>query len=262
MSDTPKLLAFGHSHLGSVQRAFMRRKRRGETDIEARFARLNLPAFQPNFETKLFRRVVSPALEKRIHHMVKNEAPTAILAALMGNEAASISMLRHPEPYDFAWAPHQLDPEPGTRVIPFDVMKATVRNLADKNILLLWKVLDKAARENNVPLYLQLPPPPIADEDHIRRYPGSFRARIDQYGLSPALFRLKIWLLYCEVVREALANSTTIVLDAPLEGQDEGYLAASYWSEDPTHGNADYGDLVLNHFLPRAFGEAAQPVPA
>lgn len=254
MSDTPlKVLAFGHSHMGAVQRSWMRRNRAEKAPFDARFIRLSLEQFQPNFETIDRKRQTAKALDRRMAHMIRSEAPDVVLCALMGNEASSVSMLRHPQPFDFAWAPYGFEVEPGTTAVPFDVMKATMRDLAENNALTLWRSIEQAAKASQTPVVVLLPPPPIESEEHIRRFPGAFQKRVKQFGVSPALFRYKIWMLYCEVVKEAVAGTATVVVEPPLEALDEGYLGQSYWSEDPTHGNIDYGDLVIDKLLAEVF---------
>ena len=254
MSDKPlKILAFGHSHMGAVQRAWMRRDRAKNAPFEARFIRLNLEQFQPNFETVDRKRQTAKVLGRRIAHIIRTEAPDVVLCALMGNEASSISMLRHPQPFDFYWAPYGFEMEPGTIAVPFDVMKATLRDLAENNALALWRTIDEAAKGSQTPLVLLLPPPPIENEEHIHRFPGAFHQRVKQFGVSSALFRYKIWMLYCEVLKEVVTSAGTVIVEPPLEALDEGYLGQSYWSEDPTHGNIDYGDLVIEKLLIEIF---------
>ena len=80
-------------------------------------------------------------------------------------------------------------------------------------------------------------------------FPGTFQDRVDQFGISSPQFRQKVWLLYCDVTRSMAEDLGVKVLDAPIAGQDDGFLAKPYWCDDPTHGNIDYGDLVIDAFL-------------
>lgn len=246
-----RLLGLGHSHLSALLKAWQIRRKEGRTGRrEAFFTRLNHPSFQPNFETENGVRRLAPALEKRLRHILRVRAPDAVVCVLMGNEYNSMAMVRHPRPYDFAWPERGFAADPAAEEIPFAMMKAQLASLAGRNALLFWRTISEAV---SCPLYLLPPPPPIRSEAHILAHPGNFGAMATKHGLNPPEFRHKMWQLYCEVLREAVAGSTTQFVELPGVVLENGYLAEPYWSQDPTHANAAYGEILLETIEEKAF---------
>jgi len=245
-----RLLGFGHSHLVALMRARRAREHAGRTGgRKAHFTRLNHPDFQPNFEVVNRTRRIIPALEQRLGDIIRQHLPDAVICVLMGNEYNSMAMVRHPKPYDFAWPERGFAAAPGVEEIPFAMMQAQLAMLAERNALLFWRVIAQAA---DCPVYLLPPPPPIASEAHIRAHPGKFGEMAAKHGINPPQFRQKMWQLYCQVLRQAVAGSATRFVDLPGTVFDGGYLAEPYWSPDPTHGNAAYGEILLAEIEERA----------
>lgn len=286
-----KLLALGHSHLSSMVRAYREwEKLEPDYPIKAVFDVLGRPELQPNFETigagKLKAakeageaehaaflarlrmpggqdlsggvkvRALSVKMEAHLRKVLAAEAPDAILLSCMGNEYNSIGMLRHPVPFDVDMPGSGIGVEEGVQRIPRAVMKAQIRERAEQNVLLFWRFFD--AEAGDIPVYLVPPPPPIASEEHIRAYPGAFADRVEEYGISPVGLRRKLWLLYCEVLREALAGTGTVFVELPPVVFDEGSLARQFWQKDPTHGNAEYGLAILDRVFDLAFARETE----
>lgn len=249
--DKKRLLGFGHSHLSALLKAWQIRERQGRIGHrEAFFARLNHQSFQPNFETQNGIRQLTPKLKQRIHHILRRRTPDAVVCVLMGNEYNSMAMIRHPRPYDFAWPERGFAANPEAEEIPFTMMEAQLSALAARNALLFWRTIAEAA---SCPVYLFPPPPPIPSETHILAHPGNFRALAMQYGINPPEFRQKMWQLYCCVLREAVDGTETQFLELPQSVMDGGFLAQPYWSQDPTHANAAYGEILLGAIEKQAF---------
>lgn len=285
---TRRLVGFGHSHLSTIMKAWRQGEKQGDFEgLDATFVRLNAKTFQPNFETltadegprdnrtfskKLLDRLQGRAqhefgdaarirvlhqdLERRMKHVLARSEADAILLACMGNEYNTMGLLRHPRPYDFDLPGSGLPVEEGVELIPYPMMKAQIQLMAERNVLLFWRYFNKIA---SVPIYLVPPPPPIGSEEHILSYPGNFADRAKTYGVSPVPFRCKLWMLYCQVIREAVAEGAgTTFVELPPVVFSEGTLARQFWNEDPTHGNVDYGRVILDHVLELAFGELAE----
>lgn len=276
-----KLAAFGHSHLSAVRRAYQSAEKNGQ-DLPAQmqFTHLNFKMFQPNYETvsdeKAYSesasgqdtnpflriaarmtgggyhsfdaldrpRALTENVQKRIKHILRRDAPDAIVLACMGNEYNAMGILRHPEPFDFDLPGSGIEVEKGVTVIPYPMMRAQMTMLCEQNVLLFWRYFNKVTDK---PIYLLPPPPPIADKMHILSYPGAFEGPAKQYGISPAGLRRKMWLLYCDILRDMTRGTGTTFVELPDAVFVDGCLAKQFWQEDPTHGNADYGKLILEH---------------
>ncbi len=280
-----KLLGFGHSHLSAIAKGWSGAHRAGYyPGIAGHFVRLNTATFQPLTEnvtaspellddqramaklTKRLRgpleaefasgervRVLTDATERRLGHIFKRQEPDAVLLACMGNEYNTLGMLKHPEPYDFEMPGSDLPVVEGAQVIPYAMMRAQMQAMAEQNVLLYWRFFNDVT--GDVPVYMVPPPPPIASEEHIMSYPGAFADRAKEYGISPVSLRRKMWMLYCQVLRETVAGTNTVFLELPELVFSNGCLAQQFWQEDPTHGNREYGNVILDHVLSTAFAE-------
>ena len=286
-----KLVAYGHSHLAAMMRAYKEREaEEPDPTIEAQFEWLGRKPLQPNFELIGFGklksarkegeeiyqamadrlrgpgaeavskgekvRALSEKLETFLRGSLAEQKPDAILLICMGNEYNSLGMLRHPRPFDFTLPGSDLPLIEGAEVIPHGMMKDHLRETVDNNALLFWRFFNDVA--GDVPIYMVPPPPPIASEEHILSFPGAFADRAGEYGISPVSLRRKLWLLYCEVLRDGIAGTGTTFVDLPPVVFTDGCLSRQFWQKDPTHGNLDYGLVVLDHVLDLAFEQPAE----
>ncbi len=288
---TYKLAGFGHSHLSAYLRAKRFFERTGkELLAETSLTQLNFKVYQPNYENvdltaayssnpsgektnRLKRlaarlsgggyhsfdalnrpRVLTENFENRMRHIIKRDDPNAIFLACMGNEYNTMGMLQHPEPFDFDLPGFGIEVEEGVAVIPYTLMRAQMTALCEQNVLLFWRFFNEATDK---PIYLVPPPPPIADKMHIMSYPGAFSGKAKQYGVSPVGLRRKMWLLYCDILRDVVKGTGTTFVELPDPVFVDGCLAKQFWQEDPTHGNVDYGKLMLEHVTDLAFGPGA-----
>jgi GSCFA family len=92
------------------------------------------------------------------------------------------------------------------------------------------------------------PPPPVESELNILKVPGSFSEKFAVYGVAPAHVRLQAWLYQKKLIKEAAEKSGLRFLELPSDVlSEEGFLREQYLAEDPTHGNAAYGKLILRY---------------
>lgn len=97
---------------------------------------------------------------------------------------------------------------------------------------------------------LSAPPPVIAlpELTEAERAAGGQKVMFQflAFDAAPAPLRLAIWGLQQELCREQAALLGADFIEPPAAALDpQGFLAAGYWTDDPTHGNAAYGRLVL-----------------
>ena len=93
-----------------------------------------------------------------------------------------------------------------------------------------------------------LPPPPIESEQWIRSHPGRFGERIEVNGINDPEYRLGYWESQREYIREEAKRRGYSVVELPEDiFSREGYLREAYRNTDPSHGNLDYGQSLLQH---------------
>ena len=259
MNDTEfpfRFAAFGHSHLSALLHASRVMQAEGKlNDVKLALLRLNLPELQPNFERRDGKYVLLDPVCRRMKFILRRDDCQAIFLTPMGNEYNTMGMLTHPVPFDFDWPEKNLSADTSRARIPFDLMKGQMRALAERNALLFVSFL---ASVFEGPIYLIPPPPPIADANHITAHPGAFADRVREYGLNPPMFRQKMWQLYAEVLRDAAVGNVRFSA-LPSEIYDDGFLKRTYWSEDPTHANPSYGQIVLQGLIDQAKADLALP---
>ena len=99
--------------------------------------------------------------------------------------------------------------------------------------------------------HLSAPPPVVAlpELTEAERAEGGQKVMLRLLAFDSALapLRLAIWGLQQDLCREQAAALGAEFVDPPAAALDAGgYLAADHWTDDPTHGNAAYGRLVLD----------------
>jgi hypothetical protein len=174
-----------------------------------------------------------------------------IVSCLMGNEHNYLSMLNHPRRFDF-FLPSRPDlpTDESTQILPFALVEDVLRSRMEKFRL----YLSELCPISNRPFIHIPPPPPIAHASHIEKYPARFEKRLHRLGVSPAPFRLKMWLLTCEIQRQLCEDAGVMFYRLPDAVFDrDGFLAQGYWSEDPTHGNGAYGKVLLDDISATSF---------
>lgn len=268
-SANKRILVIGHSHLVAIARAhgfYCRQPDPRPFDVE--FLQLRNRVYQPNtgFEfddnsmlEKLLRhlrlgkeqksgrriRKLNPLIERRFERLLRQHRPDLIASCAMGNEYNTIAMMNHPRRFDFylpGW-PH-LPTDETAEVLPVSLVEDLLHARLGKTLALYLDMisLQRATTKIHIP-----PPPPIRDASHIRAYPGLFNERLNKFGISPPFFRLKMWLLTCEVQRKLCEARGVNFHQLPQTIFDaDGFLGPRFWGKDPSHGNLAYGKAILN----------------
>jgi hypothetical protein len=162
---------------------------------------------------------------------------THVFSLIGGNHAVGIH--RHPVPFDFvlAEAP-DLPVQQDAQLIPLDAMRVVV----ERSVAAALRTLEDVVALARGPVYHFESPPPTS-ERYLARKPGG-RGR----GLfpSPAKFvRYKLWRLHSEIVRRHAEQCGVQFVPHPPEAVDEDGFLLPELTANVTHGNAEYGALVV-----------------
>lgn len=246
------ILAVGHSRLGAIRRAYQPYlKGDGARPFEFTFLRLLDDIFQPNIVSEKGVDNLHELIPARFKEMVHQVNPDVIISCVMGNEHNFLALLNHPRRFDF-YLPARPDllTDESAEVLPVALVEDLIRARLKKFSLYL-SVL--APLSNGRMLHVP-PPPPVASASHIEAHPAMFEKRLQNRGVSPAPFRLKVWLLTCEIQRQLCEDVGVAFYGLPRAVFDaDGFFARSYWNEDPTHGNTEYGKLILDDIVRASF---------
>lgn len=165
-----------------------------------------------------------------------------------GNHHNVFGLTENPVKFDFYFKGYKIIECKSRAFIPQVVMYDVMYEFMLKNdMLLIVDVIRKNFNKSN--LFCIESPPPFSEE-HINNNPGVFREKIKSEGIAPLLLRLKLWKLHSQVILDYVENLNIKMIRVPNDCQNEfGTLKKEYCSEDPTHGNYQYGELVINQII-------------
>jgi hypothetical protein len=173
---------------------------------------------------------------------VAPDGNTRLVSFLGGNEHSVLSLLGHPQPYDFVWPAGSDAPLlPGHQPLALAVVQAPLAAMLQQTVaqLAMIRIRHPALRIVHV-----LPPPPHANEASMRASPEVFGGLMDSHGIMPLGIRLKYYGLACELLRAQLAPLNISCLAAPAAACSEDGALLDGYTLGCTHGNEAYGALV------------------
>jgi hypothetical protein len=168
---------------------------------------------------------------------------SAVLLCLWGNEPNALTLIEAERPFDFLLPGRESDElMPGSEIIPAGLVRRTLESLTVPGLYELFSDLFEC------PVYVVSTPPPIEDADYIARHPGTAAERLKGRTIGPAKLRLKVWRLYCQLVRHWATDAGFRFVEVPAANVNErGFLHEKALSGDATHGNIWYGRNMIDH---------------
>lgn len=244
------ILCFGHSHMVALRAGHLWRVRHGEAaadDME--FVPLNDPPCQLRTVLVEGRRELAPDLVEHVSTLLAGCRPKAVVLLVTGNEHNILGLFRHPDtpaPPDVDWPESGLPLAEGRDRVPADLLFAEMQNQLDRANFRFCRWI---AGQVDCPLVIVGPPPPIVDEAHIRAHPGVFADRMDKLEIAPADFRHKLWRIDARLRQDLAAELGAAFVPAPAAAIADLGLAERLRGNDPTHGNQEYGRMLLADVL-------------
>jgi hypothetical protein len=242
-----RLVAIGDSHIDAIKGAL---RKRSEGDPGLRMEAYRLRKLKDDVE-------IGDVTFEDALAMIRQLAPTdLVVSAIGGNQHQVFGLIQHPIPFDlFEPGDESAVLAEGVELLPYwvvcDVFEAGLRGKDGSRLARVGEVAP--CRVVHV-----APPPPKADEAHIRRrHETAFVAGgLVEKGITPAPVRLKLWRLQIELSRRLCEEWRIGFIPPPSEAlTPDGYLDPAYYANDATHANAEYGRLVLRQL--EAFVAAA-----
>ncbi len=238
------LLYIGHSHLTALQRGagLLEPDEGGNTRV---FKRMDNKLTNP----KAVREAggwdaVKPAVARAMNEILSPLASDVIVSCIGGNMHSVLGLTNSPRPFDFVLPERpDLEMQGGVDVVPYGMVRRQLKTsmLPHLDMMLI------ARRPGKRVLHLA-PPPPIESAQHISAFPNKFADRIEEFGIAPAVLRWKFWHASVSIMQELCAEADIEFLSVPAAAcTPSGFLATQCWADDPVHGNATYGALVLRN---------------
>ncbi len=275
-----KILCIGHSHVGALRRALPDwQKENPESEVSFEVVNLSRAGTKMDSETRSTDQAQRPSnarkyymspdgaghfgfgadiqpisldahMAQEVRSLLLERRPDELIVLGRGNEHVVLSLLQHPIRFDFA-IPGETSPLcPESEELPYRLIKAQIKKLAECRALLFWDFCNVACRDIfDGPIYMLPPPPPIPSEGHILAHPGKIGQKAATFGISPSRLRAKIWRVYTQILKEAAEASGQTFIKLPSTIFENGCLAPQFWGQDPTHGNDNYGKVILDHVL-------------
>ena len=197
------------------------------------------------------RRIKDPTVNsKEIPDDLQSRFPTdKVFCCLGGTEYNLLGLIESAEPFDFLY--HADDVIlPGRTLIPHGTMRAAL----DALLRSLKQRTEKVHAQFDCPFFCVAPPPPFAELEGSEKLPNAFAPLVSR-GIAPRNIRRKLYNLQIDIMEDHCREREMGFLHAPVETQDsDGYLLREFWDRDPTHGNAAYGQAVIEQLRAYSHG--------
>lgn len=233
----PRILILGDSHIHAIKDAL--REAKPETD---------------GFDVTALRIISKSGLgditfDEGLAMCAQLTGSDFLATAFRGNQYNTIGLIQHARPFDVMLTETAPMVEGALEVIPLNLFRQFFYDTLKGGY---GRLLLKVKETTKAPMACLAPPAPKEDGQLIKRKAETFfrNAGIAEFGVSPAQLRLKLWTLQDEALARYCAENSMIHLGNPSPARDEnGYLRREYYFNDGTHGNSQYGALVIEQLV-------------
>lgn len=223
LNEDASVLIIGESHTAAIARAVAVSGHEGVAVLDVRTLVEKNDRSWKQMDSELLRRL----------------KPKKVFCTFGGTEHNIIGLIEAVPPIDFFTMDEDVMAE--RRTIPFSLMRTLLLRLLSGQFQRMERI--KAIYDCE---YMQISaPPPFRDlEEGI--LPKKFREDVHR-GVAPPSVRKKIYRLHSDLVRHRCGELGFGFLEPPQSSVDQdGFLKKRFWDRDPTHGNINYGALVLS----------------
>lgn len=237
-----KVLVLGHSHVNIIEAGLPESKKcnnigsrsSGEADLEeVNFSFVQLHGYNPLFQAGQ----IVPSLQEAISAAT---IPGRTLTAFSVRGAAHTKFGLPEDPATpIRFAGH---PEDHRRIVPRGLFRAAIALELD------WAFQELVAMLRFVtgPKVFIAHPPPVSDLTFLKLNAGWLQPIVDEHGTCSSELQFEVWRMQDDMFRAKCAELELPYLEVPPEALDsEGFRKIEYTRPDPTHGNVEYGALVI-----------------
>ena len=228
------ITVIGTSHIVALRRAL--------PPGQDRFEVIDLSRPRPGRPPAAAARVREPDARHVASFRATLNPDSHFVSMLGGNDHNAIGLIEHPQRFDLLEPGREADGiDPERDLIPYDALRAMLEQRIEPYLQWLAAL---APAFSGRKLHL-CSPPPVPSAEHIRKFPGVSRGRLNQ-GVMPARIRAKLYDMSSDIFRTGCAELGIEFLPPPRKPpMPTGFLKPEYWNPDPTHANSDYGRLLL-----------------
>ena len=236
------LLAIGQSHVAAFRDAARVRRERDPAAPRTRVIHTGEPAYAPDIVGDGDAVRLAPPLVEAVRDQIARNDP--LLVSVTGGNAHNVlGLIRHRRPFDFRLSQEPSPPlDPAAELLVEGLVSATLARMMAGDIARL-----RALRACVGPFVHVESPPPLRDDRLIAAAADLYfrDAGIARLGVSPAGLRFRLWRLASRLFRAEVESLGCRFLAVPDAAQDvDGFLSPGL-AADATHGNAEYGTILI-----------------
>jgi hypothetical protein len=256
----PQVLIIGQSHMAAVERAAMQREFDDQVVLRLEFFSVmgydRWVWWQNGFQ-------YDPDVVSKIDELLSNSRFDAVISMLGGNDHFVHGALNHPRKFDFVMPSRpDLVLAADAELVSYDMVCERARY----DVEAVLGLLGTALRRKELPFFHVSAPPPVKESKvlikHLLHYKDSELGRrmesdLNRFGVAPAEFRLKLWLVYSLAAREVCEKYRITYIEPPPSVMDEYGYILPHLASDSLHGTDAYGQLVISDIATRLAPKSA-----
>jgi len=245
------VLGIGHSHLYQIQVGYNENKQffiQGDQPIEfisfldEKYKNRALH-FDPDKAEFIFH-------DSIVKYIQENKDNIKFIFSIFGGNSHNIlGLVQLPEKFDFILPEMpSLELQDEAKILPYSLIEELMKTQGGfPETIGCLKFLRKIYTGKIIQLES---PPPIEDNSYLEKFSGPFKEKFDSLGISPAIFRYKLWYVYNKLIQEECHRLEIEYLKVPYSMLSQNhFLAPIALGEDPTHANSLYGFETLKELI-------------
>jgi hypothetical protein len=250
-SSLPRVLVFGHSHMGALIEAYAAAAS-GTVAFQLVSYQFLRPE-RPHIVLAEGKWQYHPECRRELHQLIAATRPRLLVSMLQGEQAILAGLTAPERPFEFFFPGEEAHCEEArgdevrgdetAEIIPFDALLESCK----LEYGLISDLLDHLEGANARPSLALSPPPPIGDGDFILAsgQQANIAELISARGLPATAWRRRVWRLHAEALRAIYRDHGIPFADPPAAAYGgDGCLLQPFWS-DALHANSAYGQLLL-----------------
>lgn len=235
---TRNILVIGHSHVGAIRSAAIRRREANPDQPRTRTIYLGDPIFGREMQGGDF----SPAIRDAVRDQIERHRPI-VASAIGGNVHAAMTLIPHRR-FDFVLSADDALPiDREAELRSESDVRSELTRLLERDLLQLRLLRDLAG-----PFWHLEPPPPVRDSEWVKTHAEEFftsQPAFAELGVAPAGVRYRTWRLQCRIVREACAQLGCGYVSVPSSMCGEVGLLRPSQARDATHAGPNFGEEMI-----------------
>lgn len=233
-----KVVAFGHSHLNSLEKGIQLSKHCPPEG--GRFLQM-WKRYDPFFHNVDGTRVYNPHALEDILKLQDELKSDVILASILGSEHFVISSASlGAEEFD-VFVPTMPEAWPQTEkfIVPYDALRLQMYRAIEPYLSFL-SVIKRAV---DIPLYHIAPPPPVRDSDLLFSLASPDLQKKMIKGEASSWKRMKMWRIWVDIMQEICRSHEVAYLMPPAETLDQDGFLKPEFAADAVHASPEYGRI-------------------